>query len=537
MPVPARRDRRASSGASAARSSSTPVGPRSQARVLAACRARAAARARDGPSTQPVAARARREVAVGQRGPSRCARGSTTQSSPPRARCSREPASTGSGIAFEWPCDTTGLDPISTSSVERSWSQIGVRPDQPPTSSATSGFDGVSIVVAVYFCGEPSTRRKRSAARRPALSNAEPLARYIATPSGPVASSVSPHALRRGRRASSSQRDLARPLDHRMVEAPWVVVERRQRPTLRAGVAPRQRMVGVAAHPHDALALERHDDAAHRVADPAEAAAAPSDDRSPQRPPTSARTAASSSAWAQSASWRTRDPAEDHAVDHVPERLHDLRPVGDRVVADRHVEDRVGGLGHARAGGDDGRIQRVHRPHQRAGASFVLDERLDVRADDAEQPFLGGGAPRRAGQQPLAPALHRAEVGLGDQLILRAAELVDRRHRHPAGLGELAHRHRVVAVERRSARRLHQPFVSRVVATLGQVLGGVDDRHLAEGTPGCGSGDAPQRLRAGPRIGRRRHLGAEWSRSATEGRRPAARRARRRNGRCRRRSC
>ena len=35
---------------------------------------------------------------------------------------------------------------------------------------------GVSIVAAVYFCAEPITRRKRSAARRPLVSKALPLA-------------------------------------------------------------------------------------------------------------------------------------------------------------------------------------------------------------------------------------------------------------------------------------------------------------------------------------------------------------------------
>ena len=125
------------------------------------------------------------------------------------------------------------------------------------------------MVVAVYFCGEPRTRRNRSAARRPVLSNAEPLARYIATPLGPASSNVL-----RTRSARSSSMLLPRDLaaaDHRMVEAPWVVVKRGQVATLGARVALGNRMIRIAAHAHDPLAFERDEDAAHGVADPAEA--------------------------------------------------------------------------------------------------------------------------------------------------------------------------------------------------------------------------------------------------------------------------
>jgi hypothetical protein len=55
------------------------------------------------------------------------------------------------------------------------------------------------------------------------------------------------------------------------IEAPGIVVKGRESTPFRARVALRQRMLGVPAHPHHAFTLDRHKDAAHRVADPAEA--------------------------------------------------------------------------------------------------------------------------------------------------------------------------------------------------------------------------------------------------------------------------
>ena len=63
--------------------------------------------------------------------------------------------------------------------------------------------------------------------------------------------------------------------DLRVVEAVRVVVQLGQRPTLRAGVAGRHRMVAVAAYPDDPLALDVDQDAAHRLADSAEASDRP----------------------------------------------------------------------------------------------------------------------------------------------------------------------------------------------------------------------------------------------------------------------
>jgi hypothetical protein len=57
----------------------------------------------------------------------------------------------------------------------------------------------------------------------------------------------------------------------RPIQTPGIVVEGRQRTSFLARVALGEWMLGVPAHPHDAITLEGHEDAAHRVADPAEA--------------------------------------------------------------------------------------------------------------------------------------------------------------------------------------------------------------------------------------------------------------------------
>ncbi len=63
--------------------------------------------------------------------------------------------------------------------------------------------------------------------------------------------------------------------DLRVLEAVRAVVQFGQRPALRAGVAGRHRMVAVAAYPDHPLALDVDQDAAHRLADPAEASDRP----------------------------------------------------------------------------------------------------------------------------------------------------------------------------------------------------------------------------------------------------------------------
>ena len=92
---------------------------------------------------------------------------------------------TGSGMSLLGRCDTTGgLLPTSTSRSERSVIPHRVKPD----NHRSLGDQRLAWRVdggAVYFCVEPITRRKRSAAR-PRWCRMPTLARYIATASGPL---------------------------------------------------------------------------------------------------------------------------------------------------------------------------------------------------------------------------------------------------------------------------------------------------------------------------------------------------------------
>jgi len=80
-------------------------------------------------------------------------RGSRTQTS--ACPASSRIADTGSGIATEWPCDTTGLVPTTMTSSARSWSGRPLSATAPPTRSATSTLAVPSMVSGLNFAGVP----------------------------------------------------------------------------------------------------------------------------------------------------------------------------------------------------------------------------------------------------------------------------------------------------------------------------------------------------------------------------------------------
>ena len=90
---------------------------------------------------------------------------------------------------------------------------------------------------------------------------------------GPCSSTIARTRAPRSSRQSSHVVGLQRAVDphQRPLDAIRMVVHLRQRPALGARVPVRQRVVRVAAHPDDLVALDVDEDPAHRRADPAEA--------------------------------------------------------------------------------------------------------------------------------------------------------------------------------------------------------------------------------------------------------------------------
>ena len=210
-------------------------------------------------------------MAVGQRTVS-VRRGSNAHTTPPRSRNERNRA-TGSGMAFECPCDTIGLQPNSTSS-DGPLLVPHRRQTRPPADEL----------------GHQRLARRVDGGGRVALSGAEhgeealggPPARGVESrPAGQV------HGDRIGaagvERVAQSGLEviehlvpprgpaLPTPTHQRPIEAAGIVVQGRDGPTLRTRVAPRQAVFGIAPHLLDApVGPDGDDDAAHGVADSAE---------------------------------------------------------------------------------------------------------------------------------------------------------------------------------------------------------------------------------------------------------------------------
>src|SRR4029079_13955849 len=66
----------------------------------------------------------------------------------------------------------------------------------------------------------------------------------------------------------------------------------------------------------------------------------------------------------------------------------------------------------------------------------------------------------------VAEVLHPVGMRLRDQLILRTAELVDRRERHVGEVRQLAHRDRVVPLPGELPGRVDHPLVPGIVAAI-----------------------------------------------------------------------
>ncbi len=178
--------------------------------------------------------------------------------------------------------------------------------------------------------------------------------------------------------------------------------------------------------------------------------------------PSRASTAASSSRRTQSASWRWVTQPRITLSTTWPSVLITAARSRYLVVADGVLDHRRERAGARPSRLRRSRIERVHRPHQGPRLRFVDHQRLGERTHHPTDPVGCGRAGRRTGAQPLAEPLQAAEVRFSDELILRSTELVDGRHRHPTGLGEIAHRHRVVAATCGHPSGLHQPLIPRI---------------------------------------------------------------------------